>query len=53
MMIHKITTFEDNNQWLKYFDTQLNKPTNNNSFKIPKDVMPIYKKFYNKTLGLV
>ena len=45
MMIHKITTSEDDSQWLKRQDTQLNKPNNYNSFKIPKDVMPTYKKF--------
>ncbi len=36
MMMHKITSFLDYNQWLKRLDTQLNKPTKQNSMKVPK-----------------
>ena len=32
------------NKWLKHLDTQLNKPTNQNSGKVPKVVKPTNKK---------
>ena len=47
MMIHKITSAVDYNQWLKRLNNQLNKPTNQNfKKKSPK----LRKRFY-KTLG--
>ena len=36
--------FVDNNQWLKRFDTQMNKPTNANTIKSPKVVKPTNRK---------
>ena len=45
----QIYPFVDYNLWLKRLDTQLNKPTNQNSTKVPKDVKPKNKN--NKTLG--
>ena len=44
-MIHKITPFEDYNQWLKYFGTGLNGPINQNK-KVAKVVMPIIIKLW-------
>ena len=38
MRIHKIIPSVDLNYRLKRFDTQLNEPTNKNSFKVPKIV---------------
>ena len=38
------THFVDYNQWLKRFDTQLNKPTNQNLMKVPKVIKPTNKK---------
>ena len=35
-MIHKITTSVDYNWWLKRLDTQLDKPSNQNSIKVLK-----------------
>ena len=46
-MIHKITPTADLNKWLKRFDTQLYKPTNENSIKIPK----VVKSTHTTTLG--
>ncbi len=43
-MIHKITPSVDYNQQSKRLDTQLDKPTNQNSVKVPKVVMPKNKK---------
>ena len=40
MMMHKITPSVYYNYWLKRFDTQLHKPTNQNSIKVPKVVKP-------------
>ena len=38
-------TSVDYNQWLKFFDTQFNGPTNQNSRKVPKNVNdPMNKK---------
>ena len=36
MLIHKITPYVDYIKWLKRMDTQFNKPTNQNSLKVPK-----------------
>ncbi len=44
MMRHKITPFVDYNKWLKRFDTQLNKPANQNPMKVPKVVISTNKK---------
>ena len=44
MMIHKITSSVENNEWLKLLDIQLNELTNENSNKVIK---PMNK----KTLG--
>ena len=46
MMIHKITPSLDYNQWLKRLDTKLNKPTPQNSIKVPK----VYKAKNKKAL---
>ena len=54
MMIHKITPSVDYNYWLKRLNTQLNKPTNQNSEKkFPKLLSPRIRKRYCKTLELV
>ena len=57
-MAHKLifipnddTLSVDYNQWLKRLDTQLNKPTNQNSIKSPKLLNQRIKKRYDKTLG--
>ena len=47
MMIHKITSIVDYNEWLKSLDTQLNEPTNQNSIKFPKVVEPTNKKTFS------
>ena len=47
MIIDKITM--DYNQWMKRLNTQLNEPTNPNSFKDPKVILPTNK----KTLGIL
>ena len=44
MMIHKITPSVDYNKWFKRLDTQSNKPTNQNSIKVPKVVRLTNKK---------
>ena len=44
MMIHKITTDVDYNQWLKRLDIEHNDQTNQNSIKCPKVVKPTIKK---------
>ena len=44
MMLHKITPSLDYNLWLKHLVTQLNKPTNQNSIKVPKVVKPTNEK---------
>ena len=44
MMIHKITHSVDYNLLLKRFETQLNKPTNQNSIKVQKGVNLTNKK---------
>ena len=36
--------FPELNQWLKRLNTQLNKPTNQNTLKVPKVVKPTNKK---------
>ncbi len=36
MMIYKIVPSVDYDQWLKYFNTKINEPTNQNSLKPPK-----------------
>ena len=36
MMIHKITSFVENNEWLKLLDIQLNELTDENSNKVVK-----------------
>ena len=41
---YKITPSKDYNKWLKRFDTQLNKQTNQNSIEVPKVVKPTNKK---------
>ena len=38
-------------KWLKYLDTQLNKPTNQNLLKSPKLLSQRIRKMYYKTLG--
>ena len=43
-MIHKIIPSLHYNQLFKRLDTQLNKPSNQNSIKVPKVVKPINKK---------
>ena len=43
-IMHKITPSLDYKQWLKCLDTQLNKPTNQNSIKVPRVVKSIDKK---------
>ena len=57
-MAHKLnfisnddTLSVDYNQWLKRLDTQLNKPTNQNSLKSPKLANQLIEKRYDKTLG--
>ena len=50
-MINKITPSIDHNQWLKRLDTQLNKPTNQNSKESPKFLKQRIRKRYLKTLG--
>ena len=44
MLKHKITPSVDYNIWLKRLDTQLNKPSNQNSVKFPKVIKPTNKK---------
>ena len=39
-----MTPVVDYNQWLKRMGTQLNKPTNQTSIKVPKFVKPTNKK---------
>ena len=51
MEILKITPSIDYNWWLERLDTQLNKPTNQNSFKVPNFVHQRIRKRYYKTLG--
>ena len=46
----QITHSVDKNYWLKSLNTQLNKPTNQNTTKVPKAVMMTNKKPYYKTL---
>ena len=41
---YEITTFVDNRQFFKRLDTQPNKPTNQNSFKVLKVIKPMNKK---------
>ena len=48
----QITSSVDYNKWLKRFDTQLNKPTNQYSMKIPNVLKLIKKKVFTKLLGL-
>ena len=43
-IMHKIIFSLDYKQWLKCLDTQLNKPTNQNSIKVPRVVKSIDKK---------
>ena len=38
MVIQKVIPFVDKTRWLKHLYTQLNKPTNQNSIKVPKIV---------------
>ena len=38
MMVHKIIPAVIYNKWVKRLDTQLNKPPNQNSIKVPKVV---------------
>ena len=49
-MIHKITPSVDYNQWLKRWDTQSNKPTNQNPITVPKVVKPTNKKSLGTTV---
>ena len=51
-MPHKITPTVDQNQWLNRLNTQLNKPTNQNSVKVPKDVKSTNKKMSYCPLSL-
>ena len=51
MRIHKIPSLVDYNFWMKHLDTQPNKSTNQNSFKVLKVVKPTNKKTLLKTLG--
>ena len=44
MMKLKITPSVDYNQWLNRLNTQLNRPCNQNSLKVPKVVNPKNKK---------
>ena len=44
MMIHKITPSGDYNYWLKRFDIELDKSTNQNTLKVPKIVISTNKK---------
>ncbi len=44
IMIHKIIPSVDYNKWLKPLNTQLNKPTNQKSIKVPKVVQAMNKK---------
>ena len=44
MMKHKITPSVDKNLWLKRLNAQLNKPTNQNSVKVPKVIKLTNKK---------
>ena len=48
----QITSSVDYNKWLKRFDTQLNKPTNQYSMKIPNVLKLTKKKVFTKLLGL-
>ena len=43
-MIHKVTPSLEYNYWLNHLDTQLNEPSNQNSFKVAKVVKPTNKK---------
>ena len=45
-------TFVDYNQWLKRLETQLNKPTNQNSLKVLKVVKTKNKKTLIKNFGV-
>ena len=51
MMIHKIIPSVDYNLWLKRLDTQLNKPTYQNSLKVPKKLK--YKTYIIKLWELM
>ena len=51
MVIVKITPSVVYNWWLERLDTQLNKPTNQNSLKVPNFVHQRIRKRYYKTLG--
>ena len=44
MVMHKITPFEDYNEWLNHLGTHFNEPTNHNSLKVLKVVKPTNKK---------
>ena len=44
MITHKIVPFVDKNKMIKRLNTQLNKPTNQNSIKSTKVVKPTNKK---------
>ena len=50
---HKITPSVDYNYSLKHFNTQLNKPTNQNSVKSPKLLSQQIRKCYDKLWELV
>ncbi len=49
MMIHKITSRLQ--LWVNCGDTQLNKPTNQNSIKVPKVVKPANREHFFETSG--
>ena len=53
MMLHKITTSVDYNQWLKSLHTQLNEPTNQTSTKVLNVFSQRIRKRYRKTLGII
>ena len=51
MKIHKVNHYVDYNCWLKRLDTQLKKPTNENSSKTPKLLDQRIRKLSYTSLG--
>ena len=46
MCILRMMSIVDYNEWLKRWNTELNKPTNKNFMKVPKVVKPTNKKVF-------
>ncbi len=51
MFIHKITPSKNNSKWLKRWDSQLNKLTNQTTTKVAKEVKPTNKKRLLQNFG--